>query len=219
MSPRPPFCRVVPAFAALMLVSGCGSFDAVSNLIPHHDVNDENLNLGANPRQVSGIPAQRPGEKPTVLPVAAQDINCPTVDIPEGGAALRVGGPENASVRYQFNISDTARQCDPTGPGEASIKIGVAGNLVIGAAGTGGTFSAPLRVSIIQDSDKKTIFSKVYTLNVTSSENSPGQFRIVMDPIVLPMPTLQLADLYSVNVGFGSGASEAKAKPRRRRGG
>ena len=38
-----------------------------------------------------------------------KDINCPEVDIAEGGAAYRVGGADNASVRYQFNIGDTAR--------------------------------------------------------------------------------------------------------------
>jgi hypothetical protein len=32
-----------------------------------------------------------------------------------------------------------------------------------------------------------------------------GQFRIVTDPINLPMPTLQLADLYSITVGFEGG--------------
>src|SRR5664279_3956872 len=211
MSPRNLFPRsprrssllpgIPVAFAVLALLGGCGSMDAVSNPIPHHDVNDEDLNQGVNPRQVSGVPAQRASDKASVLPVAAQDINCPTIDIPEGGAALRVGGPENASVRYQFNITNTARQCDPAGPGQVSIKIGVAGNLVIGAAGSGGTFSAPLRVSIIQDSDKKSVYSKVYTIKVTSNENSAGQFRIVMDPIVVPMPTLQLGDLYTITVG------------------
>ena len=85
-----------------------------------------------------------------VLPVAAQDINCPDVTVADGGAALRVGGPDNASVRYQFNIGDTARQCDPAGPGQAAIKIGVAGEVVMGPAGQAGTFSAPVKITVTQ---------------------------------------------------------------------
>ena len=78
--------------------------------------------------------------------MASQDINCPDLSVADGGSALRVGGPENASVRYQFNIGDTARQCDPAGPGQASVKIGVAGQVVIGPAGAAGTFNAPVKI-------------------------------------------------------------------------
>lgn len=208
------------AFSALGLLSGCGSFDAMSNLIPRHNAADENLNLGANPRQVAGKPAERESERPAVLAIASQDINCPTVDVREGGAALRVGGPDNASVRHQFNIGDTARQCDPAGPGQASITIGVAGDLVIGPAGSPGTFSAPLTIAIVQDSDKKTVFSKTYSVQVTSAGGSLGHFRIVTDPVPVAMPTLQLADVYTITVGFGSsGGGERKAKSHRRRRG
>lgn len=216
---RPLALPLGAAFAALGLLSGCGSLDAVSNLIPHHNAADDALNQGVNPRQVSGKPAQRESEKPTVLAIASQDINCPTVDVREGGAALRVGGPDNASVRYQFNIGDTARQCDPAGPGQASIKIGVAGDLVIGQAGSAGTFSAPVNITITQDADKKAVFSKTYNVQVTSTSGSLGQFRVVTDPIVVPMPTLQLADVYTITVGFGSGGGEDRAKPHRRRRG
>ena len=81
------------------------------------------LNLGANPQQVAGQPPANPTDRPKVLPVAAQDINCPEVTVADGGAALRVGGPENSSVRYQFNIGDTARQCDPAGTGQAASRL------------------------------------------------------------------------------------------------
>ena len=140
-----------------------------------------------------------------VLPVAAQDINCPDVSVADGGAALRVGGPDNASVRYQFSIGDTARQCDPAGPGQAGIKIGVAGQVVIGPAGAAGTFSAPVKITITQISDNKSVFSQTYRAEATTDGVKAGQFRIVTDPISVPMPTLQLADLYSITVGFEGG--------------
>lgn len=217
---RPTLFRPLVALAGLGLLSGCGT---VQSLMPHYDPATANLNAGASPgpRLQSAQLPTNPAEKPQVQPIASIDINCPGVDIAEGGAAARVGGPESASVRYQFNISDTARQCDPSGPGEAAIKIGVAGNVVVGPAGSPGTFSAPLKISVIRDSDKKELYSRVYRVEATAGDTSSGDFRIVSDPIIVPMPTLQLAGIYSITVGFqGAGAgAPPRAHHRRRSGG
>ena len=216
---RFPFVRRLPPLLALCLLSGCGAMETVQNLVPHHNVNDEQLNLGANPRKTAGSPPSNPSERPKVLAVASQDINCPPVDVAEDGAALRVGGPDNPSVRYQFNIGDTARQCDPAGPGQVAIKIGVKGDVVVGQAGSAGTLSAPLRIEIINTADKKPVFSKIYNVSVTTDGILPGIFQVVTDPIVVPMPTLQLPNVYEISVGFGSGGGAAKKPQRRRRAG
>ena len=65
-------------------------------------------------------------------------------------------------MRYQFNIGDTARQCDPAGPSQAGLKIGVKGEVVIGPAGSAGTFSAPLKITVTRNSDKTDVFSQTY---------------------------------------------------------
>ena len=135
------FARVPALFAAFGLLAGCSS---VESFLPHGDPNASAIALGANPPKTAQ-PGANPSEKPTVRPVASVDINCPPVDVAEDGAAYRVGGAESASVRYQFNIGDTARQCDPAGPGQASIKVGVKGDVVIGPAGSAGTYSVPLK--------------------------------------------------------------------------
>ena len=87
-------------------------------------------------------------EKPVTLPLTAEELQCPPVEIDEGGAAARVGGPDNASVRYQFAISNTARECAPVSTNQFTLKVGVSGRLLIGPAGTPGTYSAPLRVTV-----------------------------------------------------------------------
>jgi hypothetical protein len=186
-------------------VSSAGS--SVGGFFSRRDPNAEAINLGASPdaKQVVLQPTARPSDKIKVLPVAAQDINCPEVTVADGAAALRVGGPENASVRYQFNIGDTARQCDPAGPGQAAIKIGVAGEVVMGPAGAAGTFSAPVKITVTQVGGDKPVFSQTYRAEATTDGVRAGQFRIVTDPINLPMPTLQLADVYSITVGFENG--------------
>jgi hypothetical protein len=204
--------RFVLLAAALGTLTGCGS---VENLLPHPDPNASSLGLGANP-PIAAKPVVNPSEKVKVLPVARQDISCPTVDIAEGGAAARVGGEDNASVRYQFNIADTARECDPAGPGQAALKIGVSGHVVIGPAGAAGTFSAPLKITVTNAADKKEVFSKTYKVEATTDGVTAGAFRVVTEPIQLPLTTLQLADEYSITVGF-TGAGGGAPPPRRHR--
>ena len=212
---RAKLVRAALLSTALGALTGCdtvgGAFSSagssVGGFLSHRDPNSESINLGASPDAKAVVlqPTARPSDKLKVLPVAAQDINCPEVTIADGGAALRVGGPENASVRYQFNIGDTARQCDPAGPAQAAIKIGVAGEVVIGPAGSAGTFSAPVKITVTQVSGDKAVFSQTYRAEATTDGVKAGQFRIVTDPINVPMPTLQLADIYSITVGFENG--------------
>jgi len=206
---RATLVRIALLSTALGALAGCSTVssvgDSVGGFFSHHDPNSDSLNAGAVPRQIAGKPAANPSEKPKVLPVASQDINCPEVDIADGGAALRVGGPENASVRYQFNIGDTARQCDPAGPGQAALKVGVAGQVVIGPAGAAGTFNAPVKITVTRQSDNSPVFSQTYRVEATTDGVAAGTFRIVTDPISLPMQTLQLADVYTITVGFEGG--------------
>lgn len=199
---RATLLRIALFSTALGALAGCST---VGGFFAHRDPNAEALNSGADPRQTAGQPATNPSDKPKVLPVASQDINCPEVDIADGGAALRVGGPDNASVRYQFNIGDTARECDPAGPQQAALKIGVSGEVVIGPAGSAGTYSAPLKITVMRDSDKQQVFSQTYRVEAATDGVTAGVFRVVTDPIPLPLTTLQLADLYSISVGFEGG--------------
>jgi hypothetical protein len=210
---RATLVRLALVSTALGALTGCDTVggavgsvgSSVGGFFSHQDPDVYTLNAGANPRPVAGKPATNPSDKPKVLPVASQDISCPDVEIADNGAALRVGGPDNHSVRYQFNISDTARQCDPAGPSEASLRIGVKGDVVIGPAGSPGAFNAPLKITVRRESDKTDVFSQTYRVEATTDGVSAGAFRVVTDPITLPMPTLQLADVYSISVGFEGG--------------
>jgi hypothetical protein len=212
---RAPLVRIAFLSTALGALTGCGTVggavssagSSVGGFFSHPDPSAQGLNLGATPnsKQVVLQPTANPSDRVKVLPVASQDINCPAVTVADGGAALRVGGADNASVRYQFNIADTARQCDPAGPGQAAIKVGVAGQVVIGPAGSAGTFSAPVKITVTQVGNDKPVFSQTYRAEATTDGVRGGDFRIVTDPINLPMPTLQLEDLYSITVGFEGG--------------
>jgi hypothetical protein len=212
---RAPLVRIAFLSTVLGALTGCGSVgssvssvgSSVGGFFSHRDPNAEGINLGATPdaKQVVVQPTAHSTDRMKILPVAAQDINCPDVTVADGGAALRVGGADNASVRYQFNIGDTARECDPAGAGQASIKVGVAGQVVMGPAGAAGTFSAPLKITVTQLSDNKPVFSQTFRAEASTNGVAAGPFHIVTDAISVPMPTLQLADLYSITVGFEGG--------------
>ena len=163
-------------------MSSAGS--SVGGFFSHRDPNADSLSLGATPdaKQVVVQPTARPSDRMKVLPVASQDINCPEVTVAfRRLAALRVGGPENASVRYQFNIGDTARQCDPVGPGQAGVKIGVAGEVVMGPAGQAGTFSAPVKITVTRLTDKASVFSQTYRAEATTRRGEGRPVSIVTD--------------------------------------
>jgi hypothetical protein len=225
MTVRATLVRIALFSTALGTLTGCDTVggavgsvgSSVGGFFSHPDPDVYTLNAGANPRPVAGKPATNPSDKPKVLPVASQDINCPEVQIASGGAALRVGGPDNPSVRYQFNISDTARECDPNGPSQAALRIGVRGTVVIGPAGSAGTFNAPLKITVTRDSDKTSVFSQTYRIEAATDGVSAGAFRVVTDPITLPMPTLQLADVYSITVGFEGGTAGPSPKGHKNR--
>jgi len=144
-------------------------------------------------------------EKVVVLPLSAEELQCPPVEIDEGGAQARVGGPDNASVRYQFAISQTARECAPLSDNRFSLKVGVSGRLLIGPAGKPGAYSAPLRVTVHDENTKKDAFTKVYKIEASVPDSGDAPFELVTEPIVLPMTRTELADDYTLTVGFDSG--------------
>ena len=123
--------RALPLALALSAAGLLGACSALDSFMPGpHPAPDE------HPDQRR--PTTPNSEKAVVLPLSAEELQCPPVEIDEGGAAARVGGPENASVRYQFAISQTARECAPLSDNQFTLKVGVSGRLLIGPAGKPG---------------------------------------------------------------------------------
>jgi hypothetical protein len=191
------------AISAAGLVGGCGALDS---FMPAPHPAPESIPV-SDPK----IPDS---EKVVVLPLSAEELQCPPVEIDEGGAAARVGGPENASVRYQFAISNTARECAPVSTNQFTLKVGVSGHLLIGPAGKPGTYSAPLRVTVHDENAKKDAFTKVYKIEASVPDSGDAPFNLVTEPIVLPMARTDLADDYKLTVGFDNGKAAASSTPK-----
>ena len=68
---------------------------------------------------------------------AGARIDCPIVQIEPGMSALRVGGAESSSVRYQIAIGEVARECSQSN-GQLFVRVGVETRTVVGPAASCG---------------------------------------------------------------------------------
>ena len=143
--------------------------------------------------------------------------DCPEIRVPSGESSLRVGGEGSASVRHQFAVGQVARECGVAGK-ELTIKVGVKGRVVLGPAGSPGSFSAPLSVSIREQKGDKILTSKTFNVAAVVAPGTTGaDFTIVTEPLVVPFTSEHAADDYEVVVGFGKGAKAAPVEKRRKR--
>jgi hypothetical protein len=198
------FPRALPILLALAAASACAG---CSSLGLDNLVGGTPATPGI-PSAQAGIPVkegQTPAEKVVRLPLTAEELDCPPVEVDEGGASARVGGTDNASVRYQFDIGQTARECAPVATNQFTLKVGVSGRLLIGPAGTPGAYSVPLRVTLHDEVLKKDAFTKTYKIEADATSGDGAPFTFVTEPILLPMTRTDLADDYTLTVGFDSG--------------
>jgi hypothetical protein len=197
--------RALPLALALSAAGLLGACSTLDSFMP-------GAHSARNTAPANNADATTPdSEKPVTLPLTSEELQCPPVEIDEGGAAARIGGPDNASVRYQFAISNTARECAPVSTNQFTLKVGVSGRLLIGPAGKPGTYSAPLRVTVHDENAKKDAFTKVYKVEASVPDAGDAPFNLVTEPIVLPMTRTELADDYTLTVGFDNGKAATPA--------
>lgn len=153
-----------------------------------------------------------PGAAPGLAP---QRLDCPVVQIEPGAAAFRSAGGEGASsVRYQIAIGDVARECVRQGD-LLAIRVGVETNLVLGPAGSPGSYAAPLRVTIRRQSDEAIVASKVYRVGGAVGAAGSTQSTLVAEALTVPWINDRPDLDYEVVLGFGEGAAQAGRRARR----
>lgn len=143
----------------------------------------------------------------------SRHIFCPQVFVLEGTAASRTYAgtpPSSANLRYQVAINDTARECSLQG-NELAIKIGVAGKVLLGPAGTAGDFSVPVRMAILRKRNNVPIVSKLYR---ATAAVPPGQtqtdFTIISEPLLVPFIQDHAEEDYTIRVGIDEGAGQGE---------
>jgi len=205
---------VVRLIAATTVAGFCTACGAIQSVTPDPGALANLVSFNsAGSQKPNGVSAQK-----AYAAVEAQDLDCPQVEVQDGTAAVRVGGQENQSVRYQFEITQTARECKVEGS-QFGVKVGIAGRLLIGPAGSAGTYSSSLRIVVRNEATSKPVVSKLYKVEATAdaSGNLQAPFQVVSEPLMLPYEHKWADQDYTILVGFDTGKPEAEDKHARKK--
>ncbi len=199
---RPVASRVVVLAVAAAALAGCASDPAPP---PSGSADNPVFSLFRSGTVFAAPPA---GATAAAEGKVIEDIECPMVEVLDGGAALRT--ESGGTVRSQLSMGQTARECTLVG-NQISIKIGVEGLALLGPTGTPGTFSAPVR--FVAKRGDKVVASRFQRTSVTIP---PGQaqasFIVVEDNILVPVDGPEL----TLIVGFDAQGRAAET-PRKKR--
>ncbi|MGU3359943.1 hypothetical protein ACLBWX_06365 [Methylobacterium sp. M6A4_1b] len=151
---------------------------------------------------------------PPSQPADTDPPNCPTVAVPEGGAAIQVyagRAGDSTSLRHQVTIGRLARECAKLQDGSVSVKVGVEGQVLLGPSGKPGRFDAPVTISIkVGD---KVLVSRAHRVSVPVAPGAAqGLFSFVEDNLLVPAA---MTRDYDIEVRLG-GAPQ-KAAPRKKK--
>ncbi len=152
--------------------------------------------------------------KPGAAGQTETELLCPTVQVLDGTSSYRTyAGTEqsNAAVRYQFSMGEVARDCTKVGK-DIQLKVGVSGRVLLGPAGSPGSFTVPVRVAVRHDGDGKAVATKFYQVPATIGAGSDAtDFQVVTEPITVPFVTSNADDDYTILVGFDAGGKAPAA--------
>lgn len=150
----------------------------------------------------------------TVPPPAApvdDDIECPAVEIFDGGAAIRQAA--GSDVRNQISLGQVARECRPAGPGQIAIKVGAEGRVLLGPAGSPGTFSTSVKI-LVKRGDK-VVATRVARASATvPSGDTQASFVVVEDNLIAPRSGEEL----SIQIGLDPTGRGGEGPRKRKRG-
>ena len=140
-------------------------------------------------------------------------IFCPEVLILEGTEVSRAyagAPPSSANLRYQFAVTDTARECKLDGD-ELTLKIGVAGKVLLGPAGSAGSFTVPVRMAILRKTDNQPELSKLYHATVAVGQSATeAEFSIVSEALHVPFIQDHAEQDYTIKVGIDEGPAKTE---------
>ena len=142
LSPRLLASRLLALPVLALALSGCGSSSSSDG------GSGGALRTLGNVVMFQSTSAPPPMELP---PEGESELNCPQVVIADGGAAIRAQtGTDSGSLRHQISILKVARECTPTSGGGFTLKVGVEGRVLLGPAGSPGSYYATLGTQVLR---------------------------------------------------------------------
>ncbi|MGH6845980.1 MAG: hypothetical protein ACREC0_00670 [Methylocella sp.] len=203
-----PIAKSILAAPVVLGLAGCGG---------HLGTFDSPQTQGGDSQVLAMLLGFKRNDAPSAPGTEVRHIFCPEVLILEGTAASQAYAgtpPSGANLRYQSALDDTARECTLDGD-ELAIKIGVAGKVLLGPAGSPGSFSVPVRIAVLRERDNQPIVSKLYNAAVTvAASESQADFTIVSEPLRVPFIQDHAEDDYTIRVGIDEGPAKDE-KPRK----
>lgn len=178
--------------------------------------------------KISNLFSNSTASSPQTVAGAAQDIECPLINIRQGASTLTIGttassaGDETStnngamSVKYEGTFVRAARECAVAGS-DVVMRIGVEGRIIVGPAGGPGQVNVPLRMAVVDETPNKTkpIVTRFVQIPVTvASATDNPTFTHVEEGVSFPIP--RDIDRYVVYIGFDPLAAQAQEKPKAR---
>ena len=202
---------VLPAFLLSLtpLLAGCAATN-LSSLLPSSPFSSKQKKP-AVPTQVAAAPASTSSPVTAPTEATAQTANlatnrtgCPKFRVWDAGRHLTLYVPgqtgDPKAIYHQASILKTARECHP-GAGGISVKLGIAGRLLLGPKGRPAKIRLPLRVHLFDNKSQK-VKTRKYTLFVKlSGGRTAGQFSVVERFAFTPRPGTSPA-AYRIYVEF-----------------
>jgi len=201
------------AGALVLLAGGCGSGKLGNFDSPEPSGSSPSNKLG----ELLGF-----GKPPNNAPRDTQgpEVTCPGIVALEGTEVARFytgSPPTSTNLRVQYSIEDLARECSRSGD-TLVLKVGIAGKVLLGPAGSAGSFSVPVRVAVTRNSDQSAVVSKLYRAPATiTARRTEESFTIVSEPISVPFVHARSDEDYSIKVGIDSGGGTEAAESGRRK--
>lgn len=194
----------------LLVACGCGGGPRIGNLDqPAGSPTVGHLPGFGNAKQDKQEKQDKPGPE-------ARHVFCPEIVVLDGTAAAQFHAgtpPSNANLRYQYSLGEAARECSLDGD-QMLIKVGIAGKVLLGPAGSPGSFNVPVRIAIARQSDNQPVVSKLYKASATiGGGETQADFTVVSEPLRVPF-IQDHADLdYSIKVGLDTAGTSEKPAP------
>lgn len=152
---------------------------------------------------------------PPSQPADSEPPYCPTVTVPEGGAAIQVyggRGGDGANLRHQITLGRVARECNRLQDGTLSVKVGVEGQVLLGPVGAPGRFEAPVSFAIKAGGKAIVARQRRVAVQVPAGQ-AQGLFSLVEDNLIVPAA---MSQNYDIEVRLGA-APKAVAAPKGRK--
>jgi hypothetical protein len=131
-------------------------------------------------------------------------IGCPNVDISSANRTITFNAPgaaaDSLSVMQRGEITNTARECNPSSSGLA-VKYGFSGRVLLGPKGKAGSITLPAVVTVV-DGVKSTVKTEKVRVVVNIPAGADTGYFSEVREISLPMSPGVSPKTYRIYVGF-----------------